>query len=178
MTPFEATLAALLALPTYKEDRAPEHQERRQELLAAIAGPVSELSPPAGIDARDWRALVIAVGGAETHYSLRIVADGRCKPYECDRGRARSAWQLQNNDHLRPVWEELGQGLSTIDVQVRAADQMLKRAYHQCRQAPGEWKYKTLMSFAGRGCKQMTLGPWRGLVLRLDYWQRARRAMG
>ncbi len=174
MTPVEATLAALLALPVYKDD-VTDHRKPAQ--YAALAHEVAQLKPPAGVGAKDWRALVLAVGAAETHFALRIM-EGQCKPFECDRGRARSSWQLHSNQHTAPVWEQL-HGFVTLSVQVRTADAMLKRAYYQCRTTPSDiWIRPVVNAFAGRGCKSNTIAPWRGIDLRLDYWLRARRAMG
>ncbi len=177
MTPFAYTLAALTALPVANEDLGNEYKPAQ---YAAIAREVSQLKPPAGIGAKDWRALVLAVGGAETHYLIRVM-DGRCRPLECDKGLARSAWQMHKNLFNAPVWEQL-HGLTNIPVQVKTADAMLKRAYHQCRADAVDplWLVKrTVLGFAGRGCDpKATVEPWRGLELRTTYWLKARQAMG
>lgn len=175
MTPFEATLAALLKLPVYKDDRA---DERKPAQLAAVAFEVSRLKPPSGVGAKEWRALVLAVGEAESGYSLRIM-EGLCRPHECDHGRARSPWQMHENPWTRPVWAEL-QGFEGLRVQVQAVDGMLKRAYFQCERSrpDGFWASQTLLAYAGKGCVDRTIAPWRGLELRLQYWRVAWRAMG
>lgn len=177
MTPFVYTLAALNALPVAVEDL---QEERKPAQYYAIAAEVSRLKPPAGIGAKDWRALVIAVGGAETHYLLRVM-DGHCRPLECDRGLARSSWQMHKNLFTAPVWDQL-QGLANIPMQVKTADEMLKRAYHQCRGNavdPLHLVQRTVLGFAGRGCDpKATAAPWRGLGLRTTYWLKARQAMG
>ncbi len=141
MTPFEATLAAVLALPASVEDKADPRQSAH---LQAIALEVSQLKPPRGIGAKDWRAIVLASGFAETHMSLRIM-DGLCKAFECDRGKARSGWQLHSNDFTRPVWDQL-QGLDNLHVQVVTADSMLKRSYYQCGGASRAARFSVLAS--------------------------------
>lgn len=176
MSPYEYTLAALLRLPVYKEDVA--ETERKRQQFEAVATEVAKLKPPAGVAAREWRAIVVAVGEAESGYSLRIMA-GQCKPYECDHGRARSAWQMHENNYTRPVWEQLW-GQENLAIQVQAADGMLKRAYYRCEkeQPDGFWVEQTFLAYAGRNCKQTTIEPWKGLALRVGYWRLAFRAMG
>ncbi len=174
---FAYTLAALNALPFAVEDR--EHDLKPAQYVA-IAQAVSQLKPPAGMGAKDWRALVLAVGAAETHYLIRVM-DGQCRPLECDKGLARSAWQMHRNLFNAPVWDRL-QGLSNIPLQVTTADAMLKRAYHQCRAShvdPLVLVQRTVLGFAGRPCDpHATAAPWRGLGLRTTYWLKARQAMG
>lgn len=175
MNAFEATLAAVLKLPVYKEDLA---DERKPAQIAAIALEVSRLRPPPGVNAKEWRALVLAVGEAESGFSLRIM-EGLCKPHECDHGRARSPWQMHENDHTRPFWQSL-QGFEGLRVQVDQADKMLKRAYFQCERSnpEGFWAEQTVLAYAGKGCVNRTIAPWKGLDLRLNYWRLAWRAMG
>ncbi len=169
-------LAALLALPTFHEDVA---DERKPAQLAAVAHEVAQLKPPAGVGAKEWRALVVAVGQAESGFSLRIM-EGNCKPFECDRGRARSNWQMQKNRLNEAVWDEL-QGFESLRVQVQIADKMLKRAYYTCERSnpDGFWAAQTILAYAGRGCvDRKTIAPWRGLDHRLELWRKAWRAMG
>lgn len=176
MTPLASTLAALLALPIAHEDLT---SELKPAQYAALASEIAKVKPPRGIGAKDWRALLIAVGAAETHYSLRIM-DGGCKLFECDRGKARSAWQLHENDFTRPVWVEL-HGFVNLHIQVKTADEMLKRSWYQCGSHARELPFavnSTLLAFAGRGCTVGTIVPWSGLQLRTTYWLKARQAMG
>ena len=174
MNPFEATLLALLALPTYHEDL---DDPRLPKLREAVASEVSELKPPPGVSAKDWRALVLAVGAAETHFALRIAYEGRCRPHECDHGRARSPWQMHLNDYTRPVWDLLDDGYDTLHVQAQTADKMLKVAYYTCARSGQPFPQATILAFAGRGCSPQTIEPWKGLALRIKYYQLARRAM-
>lgn len=175
MNAFESALAGLLSLPVAKDDR---NDPRKYSQYVAIATEVAKLKPPRGVETREWRALVEAIGGAETHYLLRVM-EGHCKPFECDRGHARSSWQLHKNLYTAPVWEQL-QGFTTIAVQVQTADAMMKRAYYQCERSnpEGDWVRQVVLSFAGKGCKPDTIVPWRGLDLRINYWNHVRRAMG
>ncbi len=178
MTPFDIVLAGLLKLPIAHEDQA---DPRKPAQLAALALEVSQLKPPAGLSRKDWWSLVLAVGAAETHFSLRVM-DGQCKPFECDRGKARSSWQLHKNLYTASVWDQL-HGFAHLSVQVQAADAMLKRSYYQCRAAatdPLVLVQRTVHAFAGLGClvDRKTVNPWRGLQLRNTYWLRVRQAMG
>ncbi len=175
MNPFEATLAAVLRLPVHHEDLK---DERKIPQLAAIALEVSQLKPPLGVTSKDWRALILAIGEAESGFSLRIM-EGLCRSHECDHGLARSPWQMHANDFTRPAWEQL-QGFEGLHVQVQAVDGMLKRAYYLCERSnpEGYWAEQTILAYAGRGCINRTIAPWKGLELRLSYWRTARRAMG
>lgn len=174
MTPLELTLAAFLALPAYHEDT---DSHERARIALAVSEQVALTDPPTGVSAEDWHALELAVGAAETHYAARIVLRGECLPHECDHGRARSPWQLHKNAFTAPVWAQLGAGISGIAVQVDAADKMLKRAFYLCRRSGEPFPASTILAFAGRGCRQKTIEPWKGLDLRLEYFRRARQAM-
>jgi hypothetical protein len=176
MTSTTAILSALLALPVFKDDLA---DERKPAQYAAIASEIAQLKPPAGVGRKEWQALVLVIGYAESGYALRIT-EGNCRTYECDRGRARSNWQMHQNDHTRPVWDQL-QGFSTLHVQVQTADKMLKRAYYTCERSNpnGFWAAQTILAYAGRGCvDRQTIAPWKGLNLRLEYWRRTWRVLG
>src|SRR5687767_12279984 len=92
---FEAyVLAGLNALAVFTEDRAPELAEQKRQQYAAIASAVASVAGEQKIARRaEWASLIVAIGYAESGFSLRIM-DGRCKPWECDRGRARGGWQV------------------------------------------------------------------------------------
>ena len=154
-------LAALLALPVSREDRGVEQALAKREQLEAIADAVAHVSLTAPRPPREWAALVLAVGYHESSYSLRIHA-GHCKPLECDRGRARSSWQLHQNYHTRPVWDELW-GIENTAVQVRAADGMLRRAFYTCARSGVPWLQATLSAYRGSRCG----AEWPGLQVRL-----------
>ncbi len=162
------TLAAARSLPTYFEDKAPEIESMKAAQLASIARVVADVSrnkaprPP-----REWAALLLTVGYHESTFSLRIHR-GECKPRECDSGRARSGWQLHRNLFTAPVWDQLI-GVEHTDVQVRAADEALRRAYWTCARSGQPWLLGTLNAYAGRRCGDMS---WGGLGARVATWTR------
>lgn len=178
VTPFEATLSALFAVgPVYAEDA---HDARKLAQYYELAYVISELKPPPGsqLGPKEWRAVVIAIGYAETKFSLRVL-DGDCKKHECDHGRARGYGQLHNNAFLARDWERL-QGLEHIREQVLATDKMLKVAYRTCRATPTTaWPLPLFTFFAGRGCDDSkTIEPWSGAHDRFILWLKAWKAMG
>jgi hypothetical protein len=159
--------AAASSLPVYFEDKAPELESAKASQLASVAAIVAEVSqskaprPP-----QEWAALLLTVGYHESTFSLRIHR-GECRPRECDAGRARSAWQLHRNLYTAPVWDQLF-GLEHTEAQVRAADGMLRRAYHTCSRSGVPWLQATLSAFAGKRCG----ADWNGLAPRVATWSR------
>lgn len=156
--------AAIEALPCFHEDRGETAQKSAQ--LDAIAAAVAEVSQDAPRPPREWAALLLTIGYHESTFSLRIHR-GECKPYECDRGRARSAWQLHKNLFTAPIWDQL-HGIEHTAVQVRAASDALKRAYYTCHRSGGPWLQATLNGYAGRRCG----AEWPGLDLRVATFNR------
>lgn len=155
--------AAMDALPCFHEDRG---NPEKAPQLDAIAAAVAEVSQDAPRPPREWAALLLTIGYHESTFSLRIHR-GECKPYECDRGRARSAWQLHKNLHTAPVWEKL-HGIEHTAIQVRAASDALKRAYFTCSRSGVPWLQATLNGYAGRRCSS----EWPGLDLRVGTFNR------
>ncbi len=155
--------AAKDALPCYVEDR--EDPDKSAQ-LDAIAAAVAEVSKDAPRAPREWAALLLTIGYHESTFSLRIQR-GQCKPYECDRGRARSAWQLHKNLFTAPVWDQL-HGIENTKVQVRAASDALKRAYFTCSRSGVPWLQATLNGYAGRRCS----AEWPGLGQRVSTFNR------
>ncbi len=151
--------AALDALPCYHEDR--EALADKSDQLELIAASIAEASRDAPRPPREWAALLMTVGYHESAFSLRIQR-GACRPHECDRGRARSAWQMHKNVFTEPVWERL-HGVEHTAVQVQAASQALKRAYFTCHRSGTPWLRATLNAYAGRRCGS----EWPGLDQRL-----------
>jgi hypothetical protein len=150
--------AALDALPRYHEDReAPDKSAQ----LDVIAASIAEVSRDAPRPPREWAALLLTVGYHESAFSIRIHR-GQCKPHECDRGRARSAWQLHKNLFTEGVWDQL-HGIEHTALQVRAASDALRRAYMTCRKSGVPWLPGTLNAYAGRRCG----AEWPGLDARL-----------
>jgi len=139
--------AALDALPCYHEDRGDADKSAQLDLIATS---IAEASREAPRPPREWAALLMTVGYHESAFSLRIQR-GECKPHECDRGRARSAWQMHRNVFTEPVWEQL-HGVEHTAVQVHAASAALKRAYFTCQKSGTHWLRATLNGYAGRRC--------------------------
>ena len=155
--------AAMESLPCFHEDRGDSGKSAQ---LDAIALAVAEVSRDAPRPPREWAALLLTIGYHESTFSLRIHR-GECKPYECDRGKARSAWQLHKNLFTAPVWDQL-HGLEHTTVQVRAASEALKRAYFTCNRSGVPWLQATLNGYAGRRCG----AEWPGLDQRAATFNR------
>lgn len=155
--------AAVESLPCFVEDRGdPEKSKQLDEIAAAIA----EVSKDAPRAPREWAALLLTIGYHESTFSLRIHR-GQCKPHECDRGRARSAWQLHRNTFNAAIWDQL-HGLENTRVQVQAASDALKRAYFTCNRSGVPWLQATLNGYAGRRCS----AEWPGLDQRVSTFNR------
>jgi hypothetical protein len=153
MTPL---LALLMALASH-EDRA------NQSHLALVEAVIVAESTRAPRSPAEWRALMAAVGIHESGFSRRII-DGQCKPHECDRGRARGAWQLHRNAINREQWAEQD---GNIELQARLASDQLKRAYWTC---PNDFPLGAINAFAGKRCNAQ----WPGLAARLATYRRFR----
>jgi hypothetical protein len=159
--------AALEALPCFHEDRG---NAEKSAQLDTIATAIAEVSREAPRPPREWAALLLTIGYHESTFSLRIHR-GECKPHECDKGRARSAWQLHKNLFTAPVWDQL-HGIEHTDIQVRAASDALKRAYFTCGRSGVPWLQATLNAYAGRRCS----AEWPGLDRRVRTFNALSRA--
>ncbi len=159
--------AAMDSLPCYVEDRGDPAAKSLQ--LDAIAAAVADVSRDAPRPPREWAALLLTIGYHESSFSLRIQR-GECKPHECDRGRARSAWQLHKNLFTAPIWDQL-HGIENTTVQVQAASDALKRAYFTCSRSGVPWLQATLNAYAGRRCSS----EWPGLDQRVSTFSRVQR---
>jgi hypothetical protein len=158
--------AAMDALPCFHEDRGDPDKSAQ---LDAIAAAVAEVSREAPRPPREWAALLLTIGHHESTFSLRIHR-GQCKPHECDRGKARSAWQLHKNLYTAPIWDQL-HGIEHTQLQVRAASDALKRAYFTCNRSGVPWLQATLNGYAGRRCS----AEWPGLDQRISTFNRLSR---
>jgi hypothetical protein len=158
--------AAMESLPCFHEDRGSSDKSAQ---LDAIAAAVAEVSRDAPRAPREWAALLLTIGYHESTFSLRIHR-GECKPHECDRGKARSAWQLHKNLYTAPLWDQL-HGIEHTAVQVRAASEALKRAYFTCSRSGVPWLQATLNGYAGRRCS----AEWPGLAQRVSTFNRLSR---
>ncbi len=147
VTPLHAKiLAVLLAFPVYREDlNRPEDKRAQLEQVAESIALASESPAEA--------ALLVASGWEETGWSLRV-HEGRCRPDECDHGRARGPWQLQRDGMSRESWA-LMQGTENTDTQARTAAKRLRFYREQCRDTPG-----TIARYFGLRCYERTDGVW------------------
>lgn len=148
------------------EDRG---DARREAQAAELSEAMESVRPPGGVSVNDWRALILAVGMAETHFALRI-HDGQCKAWECDRGLARGPFQQHMNAHVRKYWDRLT-GVENTKVQVRVADAALKRAYYTCGRTG---LAGAINAYAGKRCDAM----WPGLTMRLALQKQIARRLG
>ncbi len=140
-------LAALLSLPTAKEDR-PVTPEKTLQLEAVAAAVHRATKTP------DEAAFVLAWGSAETHYSLRI-AEGRCLIWECDRGKARGPWQIHRNAAMSAEQWDRMHGVEHIDEQARVAAARARWALRQCKVDRIRGAFRVL---GGLGCKRQLKG--------------------
>lgn len=155
---------ALRALPTYKDDIAPELADAKSEQLDALSTAIASATP-----SREWAALLATVAYSESGLSLRLFR-GECRPHECDSHlvdgrrvfRAWSPWQIWANKLNESVW-----GSQDLTVQASEAARMLKRSFYTCQPkgAPlrQDWVARTLTAFGGRRCDAQ----WPGLAPRL-----------
>lgn len=151
-------LMAISSLPTFHEDVGEQFSAQKRAQAELIANAISS----AAESARGWpgskrelATLLLTVAWHETRLSLRI-HDGRCKPYECDRGKARGLWQLHSHASLpRERWLTVA-GLDEQSTLIGASEaaQALIRGRHMCRKSSlgRDWVGPTLVAFAGRGC--------------------------
>ncbi len=120
--------AALDRVPVAKLDKTPERTVLRAQNLDVFAAEIARVSAKAPLPPRQWASLLGAIGSVESNFDTDIVA-GRCKPYECDRGRAKGAFQNQN---VRPVADLWPNADGDIATQVAMADRMLRRSVSRC----------------------------------------------
>lgn len=177
MTLEEAILNALQKQPVFVEDRKPELTEAKASQLSSFARAIALASakPPVPVSPKDWAAMLVAIAGRETHFSLRIHRN-ECFKWECDRGRARGPWQQQQNLFTKPVWDKLI-GLEFVDVQAQVASAALGRGFWTCnpkRTGVADWRVATINGYAGKRCG----AEWNGLKLRMADYVRIRRQLG
>jgi hypothetical protein len=161
---FKGIVAGMLALLSVaQEDRGAVEAKAHQELMLTESIAAEAQKAPKSRTPREWSALLFTVLENETHGSLRI-HEGRCKPLECDRGRARGPFQEQKSKRNAHFWDQLV-GVENTAVQVASASEALKRAYWYSRKhcPDAVWVDATLTTFAGRSCRF----PWSGLKPRL-----------
>jgi len=119
----EATvLAMLIALPGAE----PAHSQ-------VIADAVAE----AACGDKLLAAELVAVGFYESGFTPRI-QEGRCRSYECDKGRARSYWQMQRTSFSRDTWDSMvGLDHEGILTAAQTAGTILLAGRKACRTVSG-----------------------------------------
>ena len=154
-------LAALALLPIFGEDRPVTPEKQRQ--LDAISQAVR-----AAAKTPDEAAFLLAFGWHESNFSLRI-AQGRCKPHECDRGKARSPWQLHRVGMTEERWAQM-QGVEHVNEQAAEAMNRARWALRQCSTDRIRGAFRVL---SGRGCQY----PLKGEAERVATFERVRRRL-
>ena len=96
----------------------------------------------------DEAAFLAAWAEHESHFVARIVRN-ECKPWECDRGRARGAWQLHRGA-AGSDWDVLP---GNLDAQARSAARMARWALRECKAPLGAFR-----RLGGLGCDRSLKG--------------------
>jgi hypothetical protein len=121
-------LTILLGLtPWHGDVEEPEEREARLHVIAeAIAS--------AAAGDRTVALLLVVQGEAESHFA-RHIHEGHCRPWECDRGRSVSPWQIQHGSWLpREEWEAMrGADLEATARAATYAARTLRYGMRACR---------------------------------------------
>jgi hypothetical protein len=151
--------AALGRLPVTVADRSPERAGAKREQLDALATAMAHESLTAPVPPRQWVAVLGAIGFRESTFSLDVHA-GKCAAWQCDVRKlpgggvqfmARSSFQLHENDHTRPVWDQLV-GVENTAVQVAAASKMAKVGHYRCSRLKVPFPQSVFRGFSGASC--------------------------
>jgi hypothetical protein len=149
MIPVASVAAALAILPVYHEDRANPYKGAQLYTNARAIAAVSR--------SREEAAYLIAIGGHESGFSIRIQF-GLCRSFECDGGRALSPWQLHQNGRSLEVWHGfVGLSLDATKAAAGAALQHVRFAQRVCR-GESDPIVATFRAYAGRGCRSVLPG--------------------
>ena len=150
---------------------AAERSEPEQaQHVADVAQVIWDVSAEAPQARAPWAVLLATIAGKESAVSRRILL-GHCKPWECDRGRARGLWQLHANGLNRAAWLRSAGDLA---LQAKLANEQLKRSYWTCARSGVWWVAGTLSAYAGQRCGS----EWTGLAPRVATWTRGARRLG
>jgi len=151
-------LTAIASLPTFHEDVSEQLVAQKHDQAQMIATAIDEAVEQASgwpDSKRELASLMLTIAWHETRLSLRI-HDGRCKPHECDRGRARGLWQLHVHRSLpKERWLRVaGVNLEATRHAAHEAAIALVRSRRMCAVATRgrEWVGATLTAYAGAGC--------------------------
>lgn len=151
----QAPVYAVLAdLPPWHEDREEDAEYRAWRLGNAAHGIAQavdlatceglwkgdeECTPAWPQDRRlELAALLVGIGWYESRYAAHV-HEGRCRPEECDGGRARSPWQIQSSPMVpREEWQRmLGAEREPTVVASRAAARILAVFLDRCGTVEG-----------------------------------------
>jgi hypothetical protein len=145
MTMFEAILSMLVAMqPFHKDKEVPEERSVRMAVIASSITQATEEATCTGTFATpdckpkfkgkpDELAMgLFTIAKFETRFAKHVHED-KCKPWECDVGRAKGLFQVHVSKTVpRDVWEQLGGTSPEATLQsARAAATMWSRAW-QC----------------------------------------------
>jgi hypothetical protein len=167
-----AVLAMLLSLGVAAEDRGPELAAAKREQSETIATSIATVaSRQRSMVPRELAAVLVALGWHESKFALRI-AEGRCKPWECDRGKARGIFQIHRRDAMSDAqWDALlGTGTEPTLASTREIARRVIAARKRCRslEARQDWAAGVFSSLAGRGC----IGEFKGRAERVRVFRR------
>lgn len=165
----EYILALLLTFPAHWDDRHTETPEARRARVEVVAQAIDEAvraTPWPGSKRELAALLAVTADGESGGLALRIHA-GKCRPKECDHGRAVSLWQLHASK-LVPLeeWERMGgTDLEATTLAAMAA----ARVYLSHRKACGDLRGAISLYATGSTCD------WSGADDRLKGVNRALR---
>ncbi len=122
-----AARTMLARLPVPKADREPARAELRAQQLDAFAVAIAQVSADRP-NPRQHAAFLATIGGAETNFDTQL-ALGICAPWQCDKGRAKGAFQNWSVSFTRELWAVAD---GNIPAQVAMADRTLRRSMKRC----------------------------------------------
>ena len=170
---FNAILAVALTLPAYSGDQ--ETPNQRLERVSVIARAVDKASAKATCahklpegsprcrrvwpgSQRELAALLLTQAWHESRLAEHVHAD-RCGPLECDRGFAKSLWQVHASGNLpKARWLTIGgTDQESTDRAAKAATRYLAGARARCgrmtRGTGADWAAYTIAGYAtGNEC--------------------------
>jgi hypothetical protein len=121
----EMILAVLLSLPPWHGDV--ETREEREARMRVVAQAIDT----AAAGDRKLALLLVVLGESESHYA-RHIHEGQCRPWECDRGKSVSPWQIRSGPWLsHEAWE--GMRGADLAATTRAAQYVARSLRHGLR---------------------------------------------
>lgn len=130
---------ALQRCPVPMAERSGPRATARAAYLDAFAVEIARVAPT-----RERAAMLVAIGERESNWDSEVIA-GRCKPWACDRGRARGAFQVHR---MRLTADDWDAAPGNVVAQVRMADRLLALSHCPSVGAPAG----TFRAYAGRMC--------------------------